>query len=287
MVFEVRDLWPELPIAIGALKGAMIPPAKWLERFAYRNSERIVALSPGMRDGVAKAGYPQEKISIIPNSSDIELFDIPESDGERFRHSFEWLQDHPLVVYTGTLGKINGVSYMAELAAKTWESAPEIRFLVVGNGAEEEMVRQKAQDLGVYLRNFFMMKPVAKQEMPAVLSAATVATSFVVDIPKLWANSANKFFDALASGTPIAINYQGWQEKLLRETEAGIILPAKNLDEAANKLVDFIYDPDRLNTAAQAARKLAETRFNRDHLAKKLETVLVDVVENFQRERKN
>ncbi len=43
MVFEVRDLWPELPIAVGAIKGPLIFPARWLERIAYYNSAYIIA----------------------------------------------------------------------------------------------------------------------------------------------------------------------------------------------------------------------------------------------------
>ena len=72
MVFEVRDLWPELPIAMGALKGApTIYTAKRLERFAYRNAAQVIALSPGMKDGVVKTGYPAERVHVVPNSCDL------------------------------------------------------------------------------------------------------------------------------------------------------------------------------------------------------------------------
>jgi glycosyltransferase involved in cell wall biosynthesis len=96
----------------------------------------------------------------------------------------------------------------------------------------------------------------------------------------MWANSANKFFDALASATPVAINYGGWQKELLDESGAGIVLPPNNPEEAARRLADFVADAQRLQAAGKAARKLAEERFSRDMLCDQLEQVLLSAVEN-------
>ena len=85
MVFEVRDLWPELPIAMGTLKSwPLIRAAQWLERFAYRNAAQIVALSPGMKAGVVRSGYEAGRVHVIPNSADLDLFDVPAEKGAEF-----------------------------------------------------------------------------------------------------------------------------------------------------------------------------------------------------------
>jgi len=243
MVFEVRDLWPALPIAVGALKSPlMIHAALWLERFAYRNAAQVIALSPGMRDGVVKTGYPEDVVHVIPNSADLELFDVDEDIGIRFRNKYKWLQNNPLVVYTGALGRVNGVSYLVELAAKVKEDAPDVRFLVVGEGQEEGLIHDLAKSLGVLNENFFLLKRIPKREMPAILSAATVATSLVIDIKEIWNNSANKFFDALASGTPIAINHEGWQADMIREADIGMILDARDLNKAKDTLLNRLHN---------------------------------------------
>jgi glycosyltransferase involved in cell wall biosynthesis len=279
MVFEVRDLWPELPIAVGALKGRIpIAAARWLERFAYRNSAHVVAFSEGMMEGVLRTGYPEERVHLIPNGSDVELFDVPAAAGQAFRDKFDWLQDRPLVVYTGALGWINGVDYLARLAAAVEKLAPEVCFLVLGGGKQEPSVREMAKRLNVLGRNFFMLAHIPKLEMPGVLSAADIATSLFIDLPEMWANSANKFFDALASGTPIAINYQGWQAELLRETNAGIVLNVHDVESAANRLVQALRDQEWLWQAGAAAKRLAEERFSRDILAQQLEAVLLEAV---------
>jgi len=212
MVFEVRDLWPELPIAIGALKSPITKYlAKKLELWAYRNSENVVGLSQGMCDGVISTGYPSENVFNIPNSCDIELFDIPDTAGVEFRQKFDWLKQNPLVIYAGTLGKINGVSYLAELASKMLEINPNIRFLVVGNGIDSNRIKTKAEQLNVLNNNFFIFPAMIKKDMPALFSAATISVSLFIPLKEMWSNSANKFFDTLAAGKPIAINYKGWQ----------------------------------------------------------------------------
>jgi glycosyltransferase involved in cell wall biosynthesis len=279
MVFEVRDLWPEIPIAVGVLKSAwQIRMAQQLERFAYRNSAAIVALSQGMKEGIARTGYPADKITVIPNSSDLALFDVPTGLGQEFRARHDWLQERPLIVYAGTLGKINGVGYMARIAQAALAIDSEVRFLVVGNGVEEEEIRNRAAELGVLNNNFFHLSAMPKYEIPQLFSAATISTSFVIDLPELWANSANKFFDSLAAGKPIAINHQGWQADLLRQYGAGIVLPPDEPSVAAKLLIDAVHNISFLESASAASKMLARTQFDRDLLAKQLETVLQQVV---------
>jgi glycosyltransferase involved in cell wall biosynthesis len=275
MVFEVRDLWPELPIAVGALKNpALVASARWLERFAYRNAAHVVALSPGMAEGVVRAGYPADQVTIVPNSCDLTLFEPHEEAREEFLRSHPHLRGAPLVVYAGTLGPINGVGYLVDVARAMWKIAPEVRFLIAGDGKEAELVRRKASDAGVLDRNLWMIDPLPKEQVPGVLAAATVATSLFVDLPEMWANSANKFFDALASGTPLLINYQGWQAELLEESGAGIVVSPTDPERAAEALHGLIRDRQRLESASAAAARLARERFDRDTLAADLLSVL-------------
>lgn len=279
MVFEVRDLWPELPIAMGALNNKLAQKLAYqLEDWAYRNSKAIVALSPGMKEGIVKTGYPKEKVAIIPNSSDIELFDVNEELVREFRQSHAWLQDRPLIVYTGTFGHINGVGYLVELAEKLKELNPEIRILLVGDGVEYEKVERRAQQLGVLQQNLFMMKRVAKKEIPVILNAATLSTALFIDKPEMRANSANKFFDSLAAGTPILINYGGWMVDLIEKNQCGLVAWRLPIEVVAQNIVDFISDNEEVVNAGRNAKKLANSQFSRDHLASQLNHVLLGCV---------
>ena len=277
MVFEVRDLWPEMPIAIGALRNPVTKfMARTLERFAYRNSEHIIALSPGMADGVAGAGYPREQISVIPNGCDIDLLQFDANARDRFLQEHPYLTTAPLVVYGGTLGRINGVGYLVDIAFASRGLGLGVNFLIVGNGYERQAIEDKARQLGVLGENIWIIPPVSKIDMAAVLSAADLATSLVIDLPELWKNSANKFFDALASGTPIAINHQGWQAGLLEKSGAGIVLPAVNAQEAARQIAELVCDEVKLASAANAAKQLAVDLFDRERLAAEFINILQD-----------
>ena len=279
MVFEVRDLWPHVPIAMGALQNPIMRScAKMLESFAYRRASRIVALSPGMQEGVISSGVPLDKVSVIPNSSDLDLFDPNKNDGQLFRKAHPELGEGPMVVYGGTMGRVNGVGYLARIASAAKQLGSTTQFVVVGRGAEEDMVRKIASDEGVLGVNFHLYPPLPKKQMPNLLAAADVSVSLVINIEALWANSANKFFDSLASGTPMAINHGGWQADLLRDTGAGLVLPPDAPEEAAVQLEVFLADREGLRDAGEAARELARSRFSRDVLAVQLECVLQDAV---------
>jgi glycosyltransferase involved in cell wall biosynthesis len=275
MVFEVRDLWPELPIAVRALRNPFSRMlARLLEWFAYHASAHVVALSPGIAIGIMKRGIPASKVSVIPNSCDIELFDIPAEKGKWVRNQLGLKPGQPLIVYTGTFGLINGVGYLVDVAATMHDMAPEVRFLLVGLGAEKDKVMAKADRLGLLNKILWIWSPQPKVKVPEILAASTVATSVFIPLEPMWNNSANKFFDALAAGKPIAVNYGGWQADILRESGAGIVLPPDDIPLAARLIADFVRDPIQLAKAASAARKLAYENFNQNKLFLRLKEVL-------------
>ena len=275
MVFEVRDLWPELPIAVGALKNPVFRlSARLLEWVAYHQAKHIIALSPGMAEGVMRRGISHDRVTVIPNSSDVNLFNVPSERGTWVRERLKLTPTQPLIVYTGTFGIINEVGYLVDVAREMLKINPDIYFLLVGDGKQKQLVETRAESVGVLDQNLAIWSSLPKMEIVDVLAAATVATSVVLPIKAIENNSANKFFDALAAGKPIAINYGGWQKEILEENSAGIYLPYDDIHMAAIKLAEFSTDEIRLGLAQQAAKVLATTQFSRDHLYEKFEHVI-------------
>ncbi|MBB5749577.1 glycosyltransferase family 4 protein [Micrococcus sp. TA1] len=275
LVFEVRDLWPAVPIAMGALGAPwMRALAHGLEKIAYTASTHVVALSPDMKDGIVATGVPAEKVTIIPNASDNELFAGREEEGQAWRARHDWLGDRPMVFYGGTIGKVNDVGYLVRLAARLRSTHPEVRIVVVGTGNEEQAVRAEALRLGVEGENVFFLPPVPKFEVLAIFAAADVSVSTVDDIPVLAANSANKVFDSFAAGTPVVINHEGWLADLLRASGAGLVLSPQDLDGSAQRLGDYVTDREALRSGGRAARRLAVEQFDRQMLADRLAEVL-------------
>jgi glycosyltransferase involved in cell wall biosynthesis len=276
MVFEVRDLWPEMPIAMGALKGPLhIRLARALESWAYANAAAVVALSPGMKQGVVASGNPANRVAVIPNSSDNVEFAYDSEDAMRFRAARPWLGDKPLLIYAGTFGRVNGVGFAVELAKALLTLGSNIRLLLVGDGAEREAVIQKARVSGVLEQNLFFETKMAKRDIPALFSAATMASSFFIDLPEMRVNSANKFFDTLAAGKSIFINYGGWMNDLLNHHNCGVNAWGRPIMDVAKDLNQKLNDPDWLSKAGESAKLLAVNHFDREILAKQLEQVLL------------
>lgn len=278
MVFEVRDLWPEMPIAVGALKNPILRfAAKVLERWAYRNSDAIIALSPGMKSGIVRTGYPEERVAVIPNSCDNEEFRRNDGSAESFRSARHWLGDKPLLVYTGTFGAVNGVSFMIPVASELLKLGSDVRILLVGEGAEKDLVTRQAELAGVLNNNLFIENGLPKKDIPALLSAADVASVLFIDLPEMRVNSANKFFDALAAGTPVMLNYGGWMHDLVESRGCGLAFWQLTPHAIAVELDQKMRDRVWLKQAGEAGRQLAEEHFDRDNLAAQLIAVLREV----------
>jgi glycosyltransferase involved in cell wall biosynthesis len=269
----------KIPMAIGALNNPLLRfAAHRLEHWAYKNAAAIVALSPGMKNGVVAKGYPAEKVAVIPNSSDNQEFSYDANAARLFRAERAWLADRPLLVYTGTFGKVNGVGYMVELASALLARGSDVRILLVGNGAERDSITQAAEQAGVYQNNLFIEDPLPKKDMPALLSAANMASVLFIDLPEMRPNSANKFFDALASGTPVLLNYGGWMHDLVSAHKCGMPMWQRSVVEVAEEVDLKMHDQAWLDKAGLAARTLAEEYFDRDLLADQLMMVLDSAV---------
>lgn len=276
LVFEVRDLWPELPIAIGAIKNPFIKKiSRLLETWAYRNSEAIIALSPGMKEGIVKTGYDSKRVAVIPNSSDNADFTCSSAIREEWRKRRSWLGERPLLTYPGTFGKINGVGYMVGLAKALLEIAPEVRILLIGDGKEKKEVIERATAAGVLNVNLFIEDPVAKREMPAVFSGSDIICSLFIDMEEMQANSANKFFDTLAAGKTILINYGGWQADIINKHNCGVVTWRKSFEEAAATISNQLKNTIWIENSKSAARNLGVNFFDRDILSRQLEEVLL------------
>ncbi|PKQ29345.1 MAG: glycosyltransferase WbuB [Actinobacteria bacterium HGW-Actinobacteria-10] len=279
MVLEVRDLWPDVPIALNALRDPISRAmARWLEMIAYRSSARIVALAPGMRDDIIAKRIPAERLTVIPNGADLDIFGPDVTRTEKLRESTPWLGSRPMVLYAGTIGIVNSVDYLVQVAAATWPLDSEIRFVVAGTGREEQRVRDLAARLGVLDRNFFMLGEMSKSLVAEWLSAATMSIALLTGPRIVWKDAvSNKFFDALAAGCPVANNFDGYSSQVACEAGAGIIIDANDQAVAAAQLVRHLRDEDWLTSAGAASLALGRGQFSRDRLAGELEEVLLEV----------
>jgi glycosyltransferase involved in cell wall biosynthesis len=275
-VFEIRDLWPAVPIALGALKGAAsIRSAEWLERRLYDGAERVVVLSEGARQNLLGRGIPDEKLVLIPNAADLDVF-RPDRHDEAFRGK-HGLEGRFLALYTGAMGRANGLDQLVD-AAETLRRWGDERVTIValGDGGERQRLEERVRELG--LENLRFLPAVAKEELAGIVGAADVTLTIFAPYPILETNSPNKFFDSLAAGKPVVVNLDGWLRSLVEENDAGVWAPAGNAEGLAGALSSLAANPDRVAAMGVNARALAEREFSRDEMAERLARTLEEVV---------
>ena len=274
MIFEVRDLWPQLPIAIGAIKSKLlIKLAKWVEKTTYKNSDHIICLSPGMKKELSST-ISNNKITIVTNLSDVLGFQKQEEKNEI---QLPLSNNNPLILYTGSFGRINGVIYLVEIANAMLKINSDLFFLLAGNGYDKERIIDKSKEYGVYNNTLYYMDYISKNQMPELLSRATITTSLFIDLPEMENNSANKFFDGLAAGKPIMINYGGWQADLLKDTGCGFVIPSNDPNNAAEMINKIVTNTTQLNQMSKASITLAK-KFDIETNYKAFEGVINNVI---------
>jgi glycosyltransferase involved in cell wall biosynthesis len=268
-VFEVRDLWPEAPIQMGALRShALQWLARALERFVYARAAAVVALSPGIRAGVIAAGVPAEKVELVPNASDLELFS-PALDGGEVRERLE-LGDSFVCSYFGAMGEANDLTQVVEAGALLEQRGEnEVRFVLMGEGKRRGELERLARALGA--SNVVFADPVPDKSAVARLAAASDACLTVFkDVPVLATNSPNKLFDTFAAGRPAIVNTSGWMRELVEANEAGLFARPGDAADLADKVLLLRDRPELAERFGRNARALAEREFDRDRLAARL-----------------
>lgn len=251
-VFEVRDVWPEGPIQQGYVKNKfLIWFLRKTEKFIYNRAAYVVPLSVGMKRDILTR-VQVKKMEVIPNISEISRFETIKECPLDFDFTGK-----KVVLYAGTLGPVNDIMYVAKLAKETIRLAPEICFLIVGNGKQKEMIIDYCRKNDILYKNIFFHDPIPKDSLPYLYSKVTMGSSFVWDYKIKWDNSANKFFDTLAAGKPILINYQGWQAEVIHENKCGFVLPYHMTTEDVRRFVEYVRDDERLAQEGKNAKKKA------------------------------
>lgn len=253
--FEVRDLWPEAPIQLGYLNNPLLRfIAKRLEKNIYDKASAIVALSPGIEEGIRK--ITDTPTVLIPNMSDCDFF-IPTPA----------VKLPVTITYFGALGKVNRVDSLIELAAYAEMYFPgDYKFIIAGKGSEINRLKELAKPLS----NLEFKGQLNKEEVKQLLAQTHVTYTSFGPQPILETNSPNKFFDSIAMGKVCVITTKGWLCELIQEKEIGFFYSANNPPAFFRKLVTLSPSMSSYDEIAKRSRALAETQFNKNTLTQQL-----------------
>lgn len=270
-VFEVRDLWPELPKAMGVIRNPLILAAmSALEWSAYRTADGCVGLSPGIVDGIKKRAQADKSILLAPNACDFEVFGKIDVKPAKIPNVGE---DKFIAIFSGTHGVANGLKNLLDCAEclkkAKHEISSEIRLLFIGDGKQKESLLANAKERG--LDNCIFLDPVPKAELLSYFKASNVGIMALANFEAFYyGTSPNKFFDYLASSLPVVCNYPGWVSDLIIEYDCGVAVEPENPEKLSNALIALASDKCQLEEMASNTAKLANEKFNRDLIADKL-----------------
>lgn len=263
LVFEVRDLWPDVPIAMNFIKNKIaIKILNWFERYIYQYSKKVIALSPGIAAGIVAKGINPEKVVVVPNACDLLEFSQCHDQPELIRN-LKSDSNVRVCVYAGTFGYVNGLDYILDMAAARVGTC-DVKYLLIGAGVEKKRLQCRITEerLGDHV---YMLDRMSKKNVIAYLQHADACISTVQEIPALYDNSANKFFDALAAGKPIIINHVGWQAHVIESNNLGLVL-TRDVSASAARLELYLKNNE---ANAQHIRDYAARYYSRDVLFEK------------------
>ncbi|NLO34621.1 MAG: glycosyltransferase family 4 protein [Candidatus Hydrogenedentes bacterium] len=264
-VFEVRDLWPELPKAMGVVKNPLVLSGRSvLAWMSYRTASAFIALAPGLKEGIAKRSPRNHAIAMIPNGCDLDLF----QPGKREALNLPGVKPTDCVaVFTGAHGMANGLDAVLDTARVLKERGRmDIVLVFIGDGKLKPSLieRTKAEDLD----NCRFFDPMPKNILNRVVSCCDIGMMILDDVPAFYyGTSPNKFFDYISSGLPVLNNYPGWLADMINKHRCGIAIPPRNPEAFADTLCLLADDPVLRREYGKNARLLAEEKFSRDRLA--------------------
>lgn len=273
-IFEVRDLWPELPVAMGVIKNPLIiAMLKAIEVIAYKSATKVIALSSGMADGVKKH-IPSDRIETITNGCDLYLSSA--SSGKVILPKGINSDDF-VAVYSGTHGIANGLHALIETARQLAETNNQhIKILLVGDGMVKETLKDKVKHFG--LNNVFFLDNMPKEQLFNLYQYCHAGLMVLENIPAFYnGTSPNKFFDYIAAGLPVVCNYPGWIAGEIQEYKIGSCVNFGDSVQFANALVDLASHPSHTKTYSDNAKRLAAKKYDRNLLTQRFVKVIESV----------
>lgn len=261
-VFEVRDLWPEVPIQMGGLNNKLLQKlAVGFEKSIYKNAKHIVALSPGMAAGVLKY-EPKEKVSMIPNMAKIDAF-WPRETNKQLQAELGLQKDSFKIIHFGALGLANGAMSIIK-GAELLKNDRSVEFVFIGGGSTEEELKIYCQDHNLKQVHFLGRFPMEKTS--EVVNLCDVSMVSFKDLPILYTNSPNKLFDSLSAGKPIIVNSAGWTKKMVEEHECGYYVDPNESHELAARIKELQNNSKDVQRKGESSRQLAEKKYDKSIL---------------------
>jgi glycosyltransferase involved in cell wall biosynthesis len=274
-VFEVQDLWPSFPVAMGAVPTALARQQLFaLEKRLYESAAHIVPLSPDMSRYVENLGIPAAKITTLLNGTDLDLAARATPAAVAALRHAQGLAGQKVVLYAGTFGRANDMPTVVAAAEALVATDPAVMWLFLGHGYYAPLVAAAAARWPGRIR---LVGGQPRHTVFSWFALADVAVVSFLGLPVLNANSPAKLYDALAVSTPVVVTNPGWTKALVEQHGCGWYAPAGDAAALAERLRAVLTDAMGRAAAGARGQALAQLQFDRRILADQMKKILENV----------
>lgn len=264
-ILEIRDLWPDTIVTIGALNNQRLLRMLYrLEKWMYAGATHIVTVGKGYREDLLSKGVPSENISLIPNGVDKSLF-IPAEPDQEIIEKYG-LGGKTVCAYVGTIGMCAGLNVVVEAGKRLKEiGRDDITLLMVGDGAERKTLEDRAREAG--LDNLLFVGRVPKEEVPKILATSDICIVHLQKSDLFTRVLPSKIFEMAAMKKPIVLGVQGCAAELLEEAKAGIAIEPENAIELVDTLCRLADNAEESREFGENGRDYVLEHYDREQLA--------------------
>jgi len=254
--FEVGDLWPDAPIELGYIRN---PILKWatlfLERSIYRNAIGVVALSVPIMEAI-KRKVPGLRLALVPNMADCDFYTPEQEPGNPGEFT---------ISYSGALGAANGLGYLLDCAASCLRSRLPVKFVICGDGAMLDILKKRAEFN--QLTNVSFAGFLNRDGVRDVLRRSQAVIVSYHPSPILETGCPNKYFDGLAAGKIIIVNFGGWVREEIESGRCGFYVDPRSPEHLVQKVKEVLASPEKQAGMQREARRIAEEKYTRRALS--------------------
>ena len=266
-ILEIRDLWPESIVTVGAMKESslIIKILSKIALFLYKRAKIIVCVTDSFKQDLVSKGISSDKIIVIKNGFDFDNILTPSKTISQLENEYNLNSNDFIVSFIGTIGMAHGLSVILE-ASKNIDK--KVKFLIVGDGAEKDILEQKAQSNSI--ENVIFISSISWQEIINLNQIISVNLVHLIDSPEFRKVIPSKIFESMALKKPIIMGVLGEAYKIVHDAKCGIeMIPEdpNSLNEAITKL---LVNPELVKDLSNNGYKYVIKNYNRSSLANQM-----------------
>lgn len=269
-VLEVRDLWPESILAVGAITNKrVINILESVEEFIYRKADHIVSVTASFEQHIREVSGSKTPITVVRNGVNTSDYFATESSASLLKQLD--LQGKFVAAYVGTHGIAHGLEVLLD-AAELLIPHSQIVILFIGDGAERDRLQEQVKTRG--LSNVRMLGQQPKERMRELWGVTDISLVVLRRLALFKAVIPSKIFESMAMGKPIILGVEGEVKEIIDQSKAGVAVTPESAVDLAEIILDLSQNPSLMNSMSSAGPIFVKEHFERKDLAMEMLNVL-------------